>query len=63
MINKEFLTGKRILVTGACGTVGAKLTEMLLTNGYDPAEVIGLDNNESGLFFLEHSPFPIYCRK
>lgn len=53
MKNKGFLNGKRILITGACGTVGSKLTEMLLEDNYNPAEVIGLDNNESGLFFLE----------
>jgi len=45
---------KRILVTGACGTVGAELVRQLLTNpAYDPAEVIGIDNNESQLFFLD----------
>ncbi len=47
------LKGKRILITGACGTIGSKLVSILLENGYDPGEVIGLDNNESGLFFLE----------
>ncbi|HHJ19389.1 MAG TPA: polysaccharide biosynthesis protein [Gammaproteobacteria bacterium] len=46
--------GKRILITGACGTVGAELTRQLLTGSiYKPVEVIGLDNNESELFFLD----------
>jgi FlaA1/EpsC-like NDP-sugar epimerase len=45
---------KRILVTGACGTIGSELVRQLLTDpGYAPAEVIGLDNNESALFFLD----------
>ncbi len=45
---------KRILVTGACGTVGAELVRQLLTDpAYGPAEVIGIDNNESQLFFLD----------
>ena len=48
------LKNKRILVTGACGTVGkellAKLTER---DRYEPVEVVGLDQDESGLFFLE----------
>ncbi|MDL1976287.1 MAG: polysaccharide biosynthesis protein [Deltaproteobacteria bacterium] len=47
------LNNKRVLVTGACGTVGCELVRQLLKNDYRPAEVIALDNNESGLFFLE----------
>lgn len=46
------LEGKRILVTGACGTVGRELVNQLLTN-YEVEELIALDNNESELFFLE----------
>lgn len=49
----DYLTGKRVLITGACGTVGSELVRQLLANGYQPAEVIALDNNESELFFLE----------
>lgn len=49
----HYLAGKRVLVTGACGTVGSELVEQLLNNDYEPAEVIALDNNESELFFLE----------
>ena len=49
----DFLSNKRILVTGACGTVGSELVRQLLENDYRPAEVIALDNNESELFFLE----------
>ncbi len=47
------LKGKRVLVTGACGTVGSELVRQLLGEGHEPSEVIGLDNNESELFFLE----------
>jgi FlaA1/EpsC-like NDP-sugar epimerase len=43
--------GKRILITGICGTVGSELLRQLLT--YGPKEVIGLDNNETELFFLD----------
>lgn len=50
--NKNYLSGKRILVTGACGTIGSKLIDLLLSSEYGPSEVVGLDNNESGLFFL-----------
>jgi len=46
--------GKTILVTGACGTVGSELIKQLLTDEhYAPKELIGLDNNESELFFLD----------
>ncbi len=49
-----FLRDKRILITGACGTVGAELIRILLTDeAYQPQEVIGIDNNESELFFLD----------
>lgn len=45
---------QRLLVTGAAGTVGAALIERLLTDeSYAPREVVGLDNNESELFFVE----------
>lgn len=43
---------KRILITGACGTVGSELTRVLLSDdNYTPAEVVGIDNGESKLFF------------
>jgi len=52
--NNSTLKGKRILVTGACGTVGSELVRQLLTEEqYAPDEVIGIDNNESQLFFLD----------
>ncbi len=48
----SFLNDKRVLVTGACGTVGRELVRQLLEK-YQVGELIGLDNNESELFFLE----------
>lgn len=51
---KPLFQGKSILVTGACGTVGSELVKQLLGDDtYAPAEVIGIDNNESQLFFLD----------
>ena len=45
---------KSILVTGACGTVGKELVRQLLQDDeYSPKELIGIDNNESELFFID----------
>jgi len=43
--------GKRVLITGVCGTIGAELLEQLSKKncGY----IIGVDNSETELFFLE----------
>jgi FlaA1/EpsC-like NDP-sugar epimerase len=49
---KSFFNDKRVMVTGACGTVGNELVRQLLED-YQVEELIALDNNESGLFFLE----------
>lgn len=46
------LNGKRIMVTGACGTIGQELVHQLLTK-HTIEELVALDNNESDLFFLE----------
>jgi FlaA1/EpsC-like NDP-sugar epimerase len=48
----NYLDKKRILITGACGTVGSELTRQLLEN-YAAQEIVCIDNNESELFFLE----------
>ena len=57
--------GKRIIVTGAAGTVGAELVNWLLRT--KAAEVRGIDSNENGLFVLaealRHEPrfHPFIC--
>ena len=45
--------GKRILVTGGVGSIGAEITRQLVREGAATVRVI--DNNESGLFELEQS--------
>jgi len=52
----SFFNDKRVLVTGACGTVGRELVRQLLEE-YRVGELVALDNNESELFFLEQKCF------
>ncbi|TQL98591.1 FlaA1/EpsC-like NDP-sugar epimerase [Actinoallomurus bryophytorum] len=44
---RRFVSGRRVLVTGACGTVGARLCRRLRT--LRPAALIQLDNDEKAL--------------
>lgn len=47
------IKNKRVLVTGCCGTVGCELVRLLLEDSdLKPASVIGIDNDESGIFFI-----------
>jgi len=46
------LNNKRILVTGACGTIGSSLIKHL-KDAFKNAEILGIDNNEANLFFLD----------
>ncbi|THB79334.1 MAG: polysaccharide biosynthesis protein [Desulfobulbaceae bacterium] len=48
------LNGKKIAITGCCGTVGSELVKQILHN-YSVEELIGLDNSESDIFFLEQA--------
>lgn len=48
------LKSKKILVTGAAGTIGSELIEQIINNDTDQTvEITGIDSNESELFFLE----------
>lgn len=49
----SYLHNARVLVTGCVGTVGRHLVTELVHGPYRPAEVVGIDNNESELFFQE----------
>ncbi len=42
--------GKRVMITGVCGTVGKELLHQILQAG--ASEIIGLDNNEAEIFYL-----------
>lgn len=43
---------KAVLITGAAGTVGREIVSQLVA--HQPRAVIGIDNNESAVFFLQH---------
>jgi FlaA1/EpsC-like NDP-sugar epimerase len=46
----SFWKGKSVLITGVSGTVGREILRQLVNA--EPAEIIGIDNNETELFFL-----------
>ena len=48
-----YLSGKRVLITGAGGSIGSELTRQVLR--YSPAEVIMLDRDETALHGLQLS--------
>jgi len=50
-MTKNSWYGKKVLITGVCGTIGRELLHQVVS--LNPAEITGLDNNESALFFLE----------
>jgi FlaA1/EpsC-like NDP-sugar epimerase len=44
----DLLAGKRVLVTGAGGSIGVEITRQIL--GFDPAAVLALDHDETHLY-------------
>jgi len=54
----NFFSKKRVFLTGVCGTVGRELLRQIIFQ--KPEEVIGIDNNETELFFLseEYGSYP-----
>lgn len=47
---KHWLAGKRLLVTGSCGSIGSELVRQLLA--FDPAHITLVDRSENGQFHL-----------
>ncbi len=52
-MNQTAFDNLRILVTGACGTIGRELVRQMLCLDRPPAAVVGVDHDESALFFLD----------
>lgn len=48
------LNGKNVVITGCCGSIGSALVRRLLSDdGYEKCQIVGLDNNEDGIFQIE----------
>jgi len=47
----QFLQGKRVLITGAGGSIGSELARQTLR--FSPAQIFLLDHDENALFFVE----------
>ena len=45
------IEGRTVLVTGAAGTIGSELCRQVLQ--FDPAKLLCLDRNETGMFYLQ----------
>lgn len=48
---KKYLTGKRVLITGAAGSIGSELSRQVIT--YNPDQLLLIDQAESPLYELE----------
>src|SRR3989304_5758085 len=57
----NFYRGKKILITGAAGTVGREIVRQL--SFFEPAELRLMDNNETEMFFLmeEYQNQNVFC--
>lgn len=48
-------SGKKIFITGVCGTIGSAIVGHLLSGEYgENIKIVGVDNNESEVFFISN---------
>lgn len=55
---QNFITNKTVLVTGSAGSIGSVLCHEILK--FNPKRLIGLDNNETGIFYLDQEIKRLY---
>jgi len=55
----DFYKNKKILLTGAAGTVGREIVKQL--HSFEPSELRLMDNNESEMFFLMEEYKNVFC--
>ena len=55
---ENILTGKRVLITGAGGSIGSELVKQCLT--FNPAEIICLDTSEENIYKLDQFLLTIF---
>lgn len=53
---REHISGKVVMVTGAAGSIGSELSRQIL--GYAPSRLVCVDQNETGIFYLERELEP-----
>lgn len=64
MIDTKLLENRKFLITGACGSVGTKLIEILVALQLSNIEIIAIDNNEEKIFEcrrLNHTGVSYLC--